>query len=146
MKKNVILLVEDDELDVISVQRSLNKISLDHELVAAYNGVEALEKLRGSKTHPPMDPLPDLILLDINMPKMDGLQFLNIIRSDDALKRIKVVIMTTSGEEHDRNLTATLNVSGYLIKPLNFNNNDKRADSMDGFMQFHLRNILANLD
>ena len=146
MKKSIILLVEDDELDVISVQRSLNKIGIEYELITAYNGIEALEKLRGSKHLPPADPLPDVILLDINMPRMDGLQFLSILRSDEALKHLKVVIMTTSGEEHDRIKTETMGVSGYLIKPLNFNNNDKRPDSMDGFMQFHLRHILANLD
>jgi len=146
MKKTTILLVEDDELDVISVQRSLNKIGIDHELITAYNGIEALEKLRGSKHRPPIFPLPDVILLDINMPKMGGLQFLSTLRSDDALKHLKVVIMTTSAEEHDRNKTETMGVSGYLIKPLNFNNNDKRPDSMDGFMQFHLRHILAGLN
>jgi CheY-like chemotaxis protein len=146
MKKSIILLVEDDKLDVISVQRSLNKIGIEHELITAYNGVEALEKLRGDKHHPPIAPLPDVILLDINMPKMDGLQFLRVLRSDDALKHLKVVIMTTSAEEHDRNITQAMGVSGYLIKPLNFNNNDKRPDSMEGFMQFHLRHILANLE
>jgi CheY-like chemotaxis protein len=146
MKTNLILLVEDDELDVISVKRSLNKIGIDYELITAYNGVEALEKLRGNKHSAPMNPLPDIILLDINMPKMTGLQFLTILRSDDSLKNIKVFIMTTSAEEHDRSATEALGVSGYLIKPLNFNNNDKRPDSMEGFVQFHLRNILANLD
>lgn len=144
MKK--ILLVEDDELDVISVQRSLRTIEVEHELVTAYNGVEALDKLRGNQRNPPMDPLPDVILLDINMPKMNGLQFLSILRDDPLLKHLKVIIMTTSGEEHDRAVTGRLGVSGYLIKPLNFTNNDKRPDSMDGFVQFHLRNILANLE
>jgi hypothetical protein len=54
--------------------------------------------------------------------------------------------MTTSGEEHDRTETEKLGVSGYLIKPLNFNNNDRKPDSMEGFVQFHLRHILAGLD
>ncbi|HVS92120.1 MAG TPA: response regulator [Mucilaginibacter sp.] len=144
--KKTILLVEDDELDIISVQRALKKIGVDHELITAYNGVEALEKLRGSNHHLPMNPLPDVILLDINMPKMNGFQFLSILREDPALKHLKVIVMTTSAEEHDRTVTEKLGVSGYLIKPLNFTNNDKRPDSMDGFVQFHLRHILANLD
>lgn len=143
--KKIILLVEDDELDVISVQRSLRKIGIDHELITAYNGIEALEKLNGNKHNPSNNPLPDIILLDINMPKMNGLQFLAVLRSDPALRHLKVIIMTTSGEEHDRSVTERLGVSGYLIKPLNFTNNDKRPDSMDGFVQFHLRNILASL-
>jgi len=146
MKKSIILLIEDDELDVISVKRSLNKIGIEHELVTAYNGVEAFDKLKGNDHHPPMEPLPDVILLDINMPKMNGLKFLGLLREDKSLKHLKVFIMTTSAEEHDRNLTEKLGISGYLIKPLNFNNNDKRPDSMEGFVQFHLRRILANLD
>jgi CheY-like chemotaxis protein len=144
--KKIILLVEDDDLDVISVQRSLNRIGIDHQLHTAYNGIEALEKLRGSRKHAKMEPLPDVILLDINMPKMNGLQFLSALREDSELNHLKVIIMTTSGEEHDRTETEKLGVSGYLIKPLNFNNNDRKPDSMEGFVQFHLRHILAGLD
>jgi CheY-like chemotaxis protein len=121
------------------------KIGMGHQLVTAYNGIEALAKLQGSKHRLPMSPLPDIILLDINMPKMNGLEFLGRLRDDPNLKHIKVFIITTSGEEHDRTQTKKLGVSGYLIKPLNFNNNDKRADSMEGFVQFHLRNILASI-
>ena len=88
-----------------------------------------------------MKPLPNLILLDINMPKMNGIEFLKILRTDDNLKHIKVFIMTTSSEERDRNITQELGISGYLIKPLNFNNNDKKADSMDAFIQFHIGKI-----
>ncbi|MBS1519510.1 MAG: response regulator [Bacteroidetes bacterium] len=144
--KKTILLVEDDELDIISVERSLKKIGVDYELITAYNGIEALDKLRGSQKHAQMQPLPDIILLDINMPKMNGLQFLSVIREDPALKHLKVIIMTTSGEEHDRSATERLGISGYLIKPLNFNNNSRKPDSMEGFVQFHLRHILGNLD
>ena len=142
--KNVILLVDDDELDVISVQRSLKKLDVDYELCTAYNGIEALEILRGTETTKQMEPLPDVILLDLNMPKMNGVEFLKELRSDTRLKDIKVFVMTTSGEEADRRATEQLGISGYLIKPLNFNNNSKRTDSMDGFVQFHLRKILAS--
>lgn len=141
---NIILLIEDDELDVISVQRSLKKLDRDYELYTAYNGIEALEILRGSDSHAAMEPLPDVILLDLNMPKMNGIEFLKIMRADEQLKHIKVFVMTTSGEEADRKTTEQLGISGYLIKPLNFNNNSKRTDSMDGFVQFHLRKILAS--
>lgn len=141
MKKKVILLIEDDELDVISVQRSLDKLAIAYELHTAYNGLEALALLHGKAGRPPMKPLPNLILLDINMPKMNGIEFLKILRTDDNLKHIKVFIMTTSSEERDRNITQELGISGYLIKPLNFNNNDKKADSMDAFIQFHIGKI-----
>lgn len=140
--KNVILLVEDDELDVISVQRSLKKLDEEYVLHTAYNGIEALELLRGLKG-PAIDPLPDVILLDLNMPKMNGIEFLRALRTDEKLKDIQVFVMTTSGEEADRKAAEALGVSGYLIKPLNFNNNNKRTDSMDGFVQFHIRKIFA---
>jgi len=143
MNNNRILLIEDDELDVISVERSLKKMDINYELFTAYNGIEALEMLRGQKGKKTMLPLPDLILLDINMPKMNGIEFLNVLRNDDNLKHIKVFIMTTSGQEQDRKTTEKLGISGYLIKPLNFNNNAKRSDSMDAFVQFHIRKILA---
>lgn len=142
MERKRILLIEDDKLDVISVQRSLTKLDIGYELVTAYNGVEALALLKGTNEHPAMKPLPAIILLDINMPKMNGIEFLKAMRSDDRLKHIKVFVMTTSGEQRDRNELENLGILGYLIKPLNFNNNDKRADSMDAFVQFHIGRIL----
>lgn len=139
MDKKIILLVEDDQLDVISVERSLNRLEQNYELYTAYNGIEALEIL---KAHP--DTLPDIILLDLNMPKMNGIEFLKIIRNHDSYKNIDVFIMTTSGEEADRRTAEEFGICGYLMKPLNFNNNDKRTDSLDAFFQFHLRKILAS--
>lgn len=135
-------MIEDDELDVISVQRSLNKLDIPYELHTAFNGVEALEMLLGKEGRLPMEHLPGIILLDINMPKMNGIEFLKVVRADERLKDIKVFIMTTSGEQLDRGETEKLGITGYLIKPLNFNNNSKRADSMDGFVQFYIGKIL----
>ncbi|HKZ68293.1 MAG TPA: response regulator [Chitinophagaceae bacterium] len=140
MKRKSILLVEDDELDIISVQRTLKKLDTAYELHTAYNGKEALEILTR-----PADPiLPDVILLDLNMPKMNGIEFLKIIRNDPKFKGIKVFIMTTSSETVDRTITGQLGISGFIIKPLNYSDNTKRADSMDAFVQFHLRKILAD--
>jgi CheY-like chemotaxis protein len=138
MKKNTILLVEDDELDVISVERSLRRLEIQFELHTAHNGKEALAMLN----QPGKSITPDVILLDLNMPKMNGIEFLKIIRQTDALKDINVFVMTTSTELVDRNLTEQLGISGYIIKPLNYDNT-KRTDSMDAFVQFHLRKILT---
>lgn len=140
MKKKSILLVEDDELDVISVERSLNKINLETELHTAYNGIEALSMLKGPKK---LQELPDIILLDLNMPKMNGLEFLTELRKDSAFDAIKVFIMTTSNEETDRIATEKLGISGYIIKPLNFDQNTKRNSSMDYFMHFQILKILS---
>jgi len=140
MKKNTILLVEDDELDIISVQRTLQKLDIEYELYTAFNGKEALAMLVG----PGKNILPDVILLDLNMPKMNGIEFLKAIRDNPALKHIKVFIMTTSAETIDRVTTEQIGISGYIIKPLNYQDNTKRTDSMDAFVQFHLRKILAD--
>jgi CheY-like chemotaxis protein len=138
MKKPTILLVEDDELDVISVERSLKKLESEYILYTAYNGIEALKLLRDKE----QDLTPDVILLDINMPRMNGIEFLKVLREDKKLKNLKVFIMTTSSEEMDRSEAEELGISGYIIKPLNYNDNTKRSDSMDAFVQFHLRKIL----
>ncbi len=140
MKKNTILLVEDDELDIISVQRTLQKLDTEYELYTAYNGKEALNMLTG----PGNVIQPDVILLDLNMPKMNGIEFLKAIRNNPELKDIKVFIMTTSAETIDRATTELIGISGYIIKPLNYQDNTKRADSMDAFVQFHLRKILTD--
>jgi CheY-like chemotaxis protein len=137
MKKITILLVEDDELDVISVKRSLKKFDIEYDLHTAYNGREALAMLSENTLRP------DVILLDLNMPKMNGREFLTILRNDDSLKHTRVFVMTTSADSADRTATEQLGISGYIIKPLSYNDNTKRADSMDAFVQFHLRKILA---
>lgn len=139
MKKQI-LLVEDDELDVISVKRSLNKLDHEYKLHVAYNGKEALTMLRQEEE----ELKPDVILLDLNMPKMNGLEFLRTLRADEKLRDLRVFIMTTSADGPDRTLTEQLGISGYIIKPLNYTDNTKRSDSMDAFVQFHLRKILAD--
>jgi len=138
MKKPTILLIEDDELDIISVERSLKKIESGFILHTAYNGIEAFKMLRD--TNIPL--IPDVILLDINMPRMNGIEFLELLRADQTLKDIKVFVMTTSSETSDRSAAEKLGISGYILKPLNYNDNTKRSDSMDAFVQFHLRKIL----
>lgn len=140
MKKPTILLIEDDELDIISVERSLKKLQSDYVLHSAYNGIEALKMLRDVN----LGLVPDVILLDINMPRMNGIEFLKVIREDEKLTDLKVFIMTTSSEGDDRLEAEKLGISGYIIKPLNYTENTKRSDSMDAFVQFHLRKILLD--
>ncbi|MFY9309052.1 MAG: response regulator [Bacteroidia bacterium] len=117
MDSKTILLIEDDYLDIMSVQRVLGKMKTNHVLKVAHNGVEALALLNGN--NPDKEKItPDIILLDINMPKMNGLEFLLIIKNYYSLKSIKVYIMTTSSEEYDQITAKKLGVSGYIIKPL----------------------------
>ncbi len=136
-----ILMVEDDNLDVISVDRSLKKIGGNHRLFTAYNGIEALSMLRG-ETDIKMEPFPEIILLDINMPIMNGVEFLKELRKDSKFDTMKIFVMTTSNEEKDRIATQNLGITDYYLKPLNFTDNQKRNSSMDNFTQFFISKIL----
>jgi CheY-like chemotaxis protein len=112
-----ILLVEDDELDVMNVQRAFRKNNVVNPLYVAGNGVEALEMLRGKREpHVPRDRR--LILLDLNMPKMGGIEFLKEVRADPELRATTVVVLTTSDEERDKVKAYDLNVAGYIVKPV----------------------------
>jgi len=110
-----ILLVEDDQLDVITLKRALKEIKATNPLYIKNNGEEALEFLRD-----PTTPKPLLILLDLNMPRMNGLEFLKILKADADWCQIPVVVMTTSQEEQDRLVSFQLSVAGYIIKPLTY--------------------------
>lgn len=112
-----ILLVEDDDIDILNVKRSLQKLNLLNPIHIANDGVEALILLRGTKDIPPI-PTPSLILLDINMPRMNGLEFLREIRSDEDLQHLRVVILTTSDEEKDMLEASYYHVTGYILKPV----------------------------
>ena len=116
-----ILLVEDDEVDVMNVQRAFKKNNINNPLDIASNGLEALNMLRkeGESTVPKQR---RLILLDLNMPKMNGIEFLRELRSDQKLKHIPVVILTTSNEDKDKVEAYNLNVAGYILKPVTFSN------------------------
>ena len=115
-----ILLVEDDSVDVMNVQRAFKKNSINNPLHVAFNGVEALNMLRGTNGKPKLNPVPGVILCDINMPKMNGIEFLKELRNDEALKSCSVFIMTTSNDEQDKFEAYKLNVAGYVLKPLSF--------------------------
>jgi CheY-like chemotaxis protein len=112
---NVILLVEDDLVDQMSVKRALKDIRVIKKLAIANNGLEGLEYLNN-----PDNPKIAIILLDINMPKMNGLEFLQILKKDEKHRQIPVVILTTSKEDQDRLGSFNLGVSGYMIKPVDY--------------------------
>jgi CheY-like chemotaxis protein len=116
-----ILLVEDDEVDVMTVQRAFKKGNITNPLYIAGNGLEALTMLRGEPGKPSVIPSDRrIILLDLNMPKMNGLEFLQELRTDPTIRQIPVVVLTTSNEEQDRIQAYNLNVAGYILKPVTF--------------------------
>ncbi|HEX6599774.1 MAG TPA: response regulator [Gemmatimonadaceae bacterium] len=113
-----ILLVEDDEVDVLNVRRAFQKNNIANPLFVASNGLEALEQLRGHMI--PRERR--IVLLDLNMPRMNGIEFLRELRQDPELKLTPVVVLTTSNDERDRIEAYNLNVAGYLLKPVTFSN------------------------
>ena len=112
-----ILLVEDDEVDVMNVKRAFRKNNLTNPIYHAGNGIEALQLLRGETSQGNIG-LPRIILLDLNMPRMGGIEFLHELRKDELLKNLSVFVMTTSNEDKDKVDAYSLNVAGYILKPL----------------------------
>lgn len=111
-----IMLVEDDEIDVMNVKRAFIKNNVKNPLTVVGDGIEALELLRSLKATRQI--VPKVILLDLNMPRMGGIEFLKELRKDNDLKDISVFVMTTSSEETDIVEAYRLNIAGYIVKPL----------------------------
>lgn len=116
-----ILLVDDDEVDVMTVRRAFDVGKITNPLYVANDGSSALEMLRGEPGKPSVIP-PDrrIILLDLNMPKMNGLTFLQELRADVNLKHIPVIVFATSSDDSNKIETYGLNVAGYMRKPDTF--------------------------
>ncbi len=114
-KTVTILLVDDDMIDVMAVKRSFHELKIVNPVIEALDGVEALEHLRGENGRDKIVS-PYLILLDLNMPRMNGFELLEALRSDEALHSSLVFIMTTSADDEDRLRAYQLNVAGYLLK------------------------------
>jgi len=113
------LLIEDDDLDVQNLQRAFKKNNINYHLYVAKNGVEALEMIRGEGSLP-LIPRPHVIMLDLNMPKMGGIEFLHELRKDARFKSLPVFILTSSDQEEDKIAAYNLNIAGYILKSLDF--------------------------
>lgn len=110
-----VLLVEDDSIDAMTVKRALQDLEVKTLLVRSTNGEEALQYLRDDANEKPC-----IILLDLNMPKMNGIEFLRIVKADEKLKTIPVIVLTTSKEDRDVVDSFELSVAGYMIKPVDY--------------------------
>lgn len=115
IKNKPILLVEDDQVDAMTVRRSLKELHVTNPLAHVENGEEALDHLRD-----PASERPCIILLDLNMPKMGGIELLQVIKHDALLKAIPVVVLTTSEEQQDKVESFNLGVAGYMAKPVDY--------------------------
>ena len=110
-----ILLVEDDRVDAMTVRRALKDLKVTNQLICTTNGEGALEYLRSESNKKPC-----VILLDLNMPKMNGIDFLKIAKGEEELKKIPVIVLTTSKEEQDVAESFNLSVAGYIVKPVDY--------------------------
>jgi len=115
-----VLLVEDDIVDVMAVKRLFKRFDMSHkyQLHTAENGAEAIAMLRGESGYNQIMPSPRVIFLDLNMPKMNGFEFLELLRADPDFKQTKVIVLTTSDAPEDRRKATTANVAGYIVKPI----------------------------
>jgi len=114
-----ILLIEDDRVDVMTVQRALRMHHIDNPLFVARTAIEALDMLRGDGV-PKIDPPPALVLLDLNLPRMSGIEFLEQVRADPALADLTVIVLTSSDEPSDRETAFKYEVEDYIVKPHSF--------------------------
>ena len=123
MKSKIILLVEDSPDDIKLTLRALKKSNIMNEVIVVGDGVEALDYLFGQGTFAGRDTdiMPQVVLLDLKMPKMDGLEVLQRIRADEKTKLLPVVILTTSSEDRDRVESYALGANSYIRKPVDFN-------------------------
>lgn len=112
---NPILLVEDDKVDAMTVKRALKEVNVKNKLIVVENGEEALTHLRNDQNGRPC-----IILLDLNMPKMNGIEFLKVAKNEDKIKSIPVVVLTTSKADQDRLDSFKFSVVGYMIEPVDY--------------------------
>ena len=131
-----IMLIEDDMIEIMKLNRTISKLKLKHKIVETNNGEDALKLLSE------MDNLPDIILLDLNMPKVDGIEFLSILKSDDNLKHIPTVILTTSNNQKDLVECFKIGVSGYILKPLKY---EDYVDKIDKVLSYWSVNELLKI-
>ena len=109
-----ILLIEDDAIEVMKLERTLSKVETKHNIIKASNGEEALDILNSGQK------LPDIILLDLNMPRMSGIEFLEVVKDDIILQYLPTIILTTSENRADLLRCYQLGIAGYVIKPLTY--------------------------
>lgn len=114
MKTLEILLLEDDQIEIMKLERAFKKLGTQHKVIPVNNGEDALEYLKDASR------LPDLVFLDLNMPRLNGLEFLAILKKDDRLKFLPTIVLTTSSNEKDLFACYEIGVAGYVLKPLQY--------------------------
>ncbi|WP_299683209.1 response regulator [uncultured Dokdonia sp.] len=109
-----VLLIEDDTIEIMKLNRTISSLNLNHNIIEANNGEEALSILKEGNS------LPDIILLDLNMPKINGIEFLKILKNDPNLKYLPTIVLTTSNNRKDLLECYKIGIAGYVLKPLKY--------------------------
>lgn len=130
-----ILLIEDDAIEVMKFNRVLSTLNLKHKIMEANNGEEALTILNVKEV------IPDIIVLDLNMPKINGIEFLSILKADEYLKYIPAIILTTSNNRKDILECYKIGIAGYLLKPLRY---EDYVDRIKHLIEYWSRNELIS--
>ena len=136
-KPFVILMAEDNEHDIVATRRAWKKNNIANPLHVVRDGEECLDYLhqRGKYSEPGSAPRPGILLLDIKMPRMDGLAVLKHVREDEGLRRLPVVILTTSRDEGDRLGSYDLGANAYIMKPVGFHNFSQAVRTINLFWE-----------
>ena len=115
MKRELkILLIEDDTIELMKLNRAMLSLNMNHKVTEVNNGEDALELLLNKEYYP------DIILLDLNMPKINGIEFLSILKTNESLKFIPIIILTTSSNKKDLLECYNIGIAGYIQKPLKY--------------------------
>ena len=115
MKRELkILLIEDDTIELMKLNRAMLSLNMNHKVTEVNNGEDALELLLNEEYYP------DIILLDLNMPKINGIEFLSILKTNESLKFIPTIILTTSSNKKDLMECYNIGIAGYVKKPLKY--------------------------
>ena len=136
MKALKILLIEDDMIEIMKLNRAVSSLKLDHKIIETNNGEDALKFLEKKEE------LPDIILLDLNMPKINGIEFLSILKKDDVLKYIPTIILTTSSNQKDLLECYRIGIAGYVLKPLKY---EEYVSKIEKLLAYWSINELKNI-
>jgi CheY-like chemotaxis protein len=131
-----ILLVEDDRVDAMTTERAFKELNIQNRLLHTVNGERALQYLKSRGNEKPA-----IILLDLNMPRMSGIEFLEAVKADEALRKIPVVVLTTSGEQQDIEKSFRQSAAGYIVKPADYK---KFLDAVDTIIRYWRLSELTN--
>jgi CheY-like chemotaxis protein len=128
-----ILHIEDDDIDSMVMQRAFKSLEIKHKLIRASDGLESLQMLRGEGSYEKVLSFPNIVIMDLNMPRMNGIEFLEQIRADEKLRCLSVYVITTSNDENDKRQAFRYNAAGYILKPVDLESFTKVLTALNNF-------------